>query len=189
MSTETNPYAPPAAEVADISGVNPEVEAYRREHLKHESAIRSIGLLYYLSAFGLSLGFVALVFALLLAQQVQQEAAAIVLAVVYGLFAMAFFALGHGLRRLKAGARIPAIILSFVGLLAFPLGTLINGYILYLLMSAKGMRVFESDYADIVSATPHIKYRTSIVIWILLAILLLILLGIMAAVIVPNLNR
>jgi hypothetical protein len=53
----------------------------------------------------------------------------------------------------------------------------INVYILYLLLSAKGSRVFQSDYADIVAATPDVKYRMSIVTRIALGLLLLVLLA------------
>jgi hypothetical protein len=53
------------------------------------------------------------------------------------------------------------------------------------LLSAKGKRLFEPDYAGIVAATPHIQYRTSIVIWILLGIIVLL---VAAAVLVPILS-
>jgi hypothetical protein len=64
-------------------------------------------------------------------------------------------------------------VLSEVGLLGFPIGTLINGYILYLLLSKKGRKVFSDEYRQIVSLTPHIKYRTSIVVCILLGLIVL----------------
>jgi hypothetical protein len=62
------------------------------------------------------------------------------------------------------------------------LGTLINGYILYLLLSAKWEMVFSAEYRDIIDATPHIKYRTSILIWMLLGI---IVAAIAAVIIIP----
>ena len=61
--------------------------------------------------------------------------------------------------------------LSAIGLLGFPIGTLINGYILYLFLSKKGRTIFAPAYQDVIAATPHVKYRTSIVIWIFLALL------------------
>jgi hypothetical protein len=33
--------------------------------------------------------------------------------------------------------------------------------------------VFEDDYPAIVAATPHIKYRTSVVTWVVLGLLIL----------------
>jgi hypothetical protein len=79
------------------------------------------------------------------------------------------------LRRLKPGARTPAIVMSGLGLLAFPLGTLINGYILWLLLSRKGSFILSPAYGPIVEATPHIKYRTSVWVWILLGLIVALL--------------
>lgn len=40
------------------------------------------------------------------------------------------FVAGFGLRRLRSWARLPTIILSGIGLLSIPIGTLINAYTL-----------------------------------------------------------
>lgn len=82
---------------------------------------------------------------------------------------------GYGLRRLRKWARIPTGILSGLGLLAFPIGTLINAYILYLLFCQKGKMVFSDEYRAVIEQTPHIKYRTSIIVWIVLGLLLLLI--------------
>ena len=96
--------------------------------------------------------------------------------VFLGLAALQIWA-GIGLRRLSPWARIPSGILSGFGLLGFPIGTLINGYILYLLFSKKGTTVFSEEYKRAIAQTPHIKYRTSLVVWILLGLLLLLIGG------------
>jgi hypothetical protein len=45
MSSATSPYAPPTARVDDVSeSANPEAEAIRRAHIKHEASIRSVAL-------------------------------------------------------------------------------------------------------------------------------------------------
>jgi hypothetical protein len=80
-----------------------------------------------------------------------------------------------GMRRLRKWAAGAAIALSGISLLAVPVGTLVGAYILYLLLSAKGRRIFAADYADIVAATPHVKYRTAIGVWIGLVALLLMI--------------
>ena len=49
MSTDLNPYAPPQAAVDYVAEATSEAESIRREHIKHEASIRSIGVLYYLS--------------------------------------------------------------------------------------------------------------------------------------------
>jgi hypothetical protein len=182
MSTEVNPYAPPKARVDDVSGAASEVETIRREHIKHEAAVRSIGTLYYIGG-GLTLIAAFLFF---LGGVGQPDVAAITLTIgaLYLVLSAALLVVAYGIRRLKRGARIAGIVLSILGLIGFPIGTLINGYILYLLCSAKGRRIFAPDYAEIVAATPHIKYRTSIVVWIVLALVLvfvaaLVLVGVM----------
>ena len=73
--------------------------------------------------------------------------------------------------------------MSVVGLIGFPIGTLISGYILYLLWGKKGRVIFSPEYQAVIAATPHVKYKTSIVVWILLGlVVVLILAGIGASV-------
>jgi hypothetical protein len=86
------------------------------------------------------------------------------------------------MQTLNANGKIPAIIVSAIGLLAFPCGTLISAFALYLLLSPKGEMIYSPQYKEIVQATPHIRYKTSIIVWILLFLLLgLIAFGIIAA--------
>jgi hypothetical protein len=174
-----NPYAPPSARIDDVVEVVPEQEEIRRSHIKHEASIRSIGLLYL---FGGALAIVGAGSALLAPWSGGPTDLLTIMATVYVVVGVVTIATGYGMRRLQPWARVVAIVLSLLGLLGFPIGTLIHGYFLYLLLSAKGRRIFEPDYADIVAATPHIKYRTSIIVWVLLAILLL---GIGAAILIP----
>jgi hypothetical protein len=180
--SELNPYAPPRARVDDVDGAASEVEAIRREHIKHEAAVRSIGTLYYIGG-GLIL-IAAFPFFLGGVRQPDVAAISLGLGMLYLVLGAVLLVVAHGLRRLKPAARIASIVLAIIGLIGFPIGTLINGYILYLLCSAKGQRIFAPDYAAIVAATPHVKYRTSIVVWIVLAVVLafvaaLVLVGVM----------
>ncbi|PAW69614.1 MAG: hypothetical protein B9S38_09450 [Verrucomicrobiia bacterium Tous-C4TDCM] len=62
-----------------------------------------------------------------------------------------------------------------ISLIGFPIGTLIGAYILYLLLGAKGKMVFSPEYQAVIAQTPHIRYRTSKVVWILLGLVLLII--------------
>jgi hypothetical protein len=100
---------------------------------------------------------------------------------VLAALAVVAFAVGRGLRTLSPGVRIPASILAALGLLGFPLGTLINGYALWLIHSEKGRRILSADYAAIVEATPHVEYRTPILAWIALALLILTLVALVVA--------
>jgi hypothetical protein len=152
--------------------VDADAERIRREHISHEASVRSVGILYFIGAV---LSIAIAVMTIVLATQEEFLVAAIaagVLLVIGG----AQLWVGIGLRRLRSWARIPTAILSGIGLLGFPLGTLINAYILYLVLSRKGAMVFSDDYKAIMEQTPHIKYRMSIIVWIVLGILLLIIL-------------
>jgi hypothetical protein len=178
-----NPYAPPRAHVADVSGAVAEFEAIRLDNIKHEASVRSIGTLYYIGG-----GFVVIAAVLILTGVPfggGEALPAVAVAAMYLVLGPLAIVVGRGLRQLKRWARTTSIVLAVIGLLGFPVGTLVNGYILYLLLSAKGKRLFEPDYAEIVAATPHIKHRTSIVIWILLGIIVLL---VAAAVLVPMLS-
>jgi len=93
--------------------------------------------------------------------------------VFFGLGAFQF-AVGLGLRKLLPWARIAGIVMGCLSLLGFPAGTLIGGYFLYLLLSAKGQYVFSPEYSRVIAATPHIKYQTSIIVWIFLGLLILV---------------
>jgi len=156
------------------------VEEIRNEHLKHEASVKSVGVLYYLGGGALMVfGIVAAVPGMTSAAGVET----IFLSLFFLLLGVGQIWVGAGLRRLRKWARIPTGILSGIGLIGFPLGTLINAYILYLVFSRKGTTVFSDEYRAVIEQTPHIKYRTSILVWILLGILLLLVgFGIFAAV-------
>jgi hypothetical protein len=147
-------------------------EQIRKDHLQHEASIKSVGFLYFLAAAVLLLvGIVRIASA----SNGREPLVGSIVAFLFVGISVAQIWVGIGLRKLKPWARIPSGILSGLGLIGFPIGTLINGYILYLLFSKKGATVFSPDYQRVIAETPHIKYRTSIVIWILLGLLLLLI--------------
>jgi hypothetical protein len=148
--------------------VSNEAEQIRKDHIRHEASVKSVGILYFLGA----TVFLLASFGMLTAPA-RTEGAWVALLFI-GLCAVQIWT-GLGLRKLKPWARVASGILSGLGLLAFPIGTLINAYILYLLFSKKGATVFSDEYKRIIEETPHIKYRTSIVVWILLGVVLLLL--------------
>ena len=144
---------------------NDTAEHIRNEHLKHEASLKSVGVLYFLSATFLLLGCFGM--AISAANDSEPMQAALLAFVLFGFAAVLIWA-GIGLRRLKPWARIPVGVISGLGLLGFPVGTLINAYVLFLLFSTKGRMVFSPEYHRVMQETPHIKYPTSIVLWILL---------------------
>ncbi len=145
----------------------------RSLHLAHEASVRSVGSLYLLGA------LVAILWAaaILGAATVQFQASSLV-GVLLLLLGILQGWVGFRLRKLDPKVRLPAAILAGLGLLAFPFGTLINAYVLYLLLSAKGTRIFAPDYRDIVAATPDLKYKTSIIVWAMLGILVAVLIAV-----------
>ena len=174
MTDAVNPYAAPTAVVDDVPA-NAEAEAIRRAHISHEASIKAVGFLYYLG--GVGMFFVAA--AALVGRRADTGMAFLLLLAALG--AAQFFA-GWGVRALKKWGQVVGAVLSGLGLLAFPIGTLINGYILYLFLSKKGRTIFAPEYQDVIAATPHVRYRTSIIVWIFLALLVgLILFGVFAA--------
>jgi hypothetical protein len=163
MSEAANLYAPPAARVEDVS-LNSEAEAVRRAHIKHEASIRAVGLLYYLGGIVVTLAaFVSLVGL----TDLQDQAMVLVLLVL----GAAQLAAGWGVRALRTWGRVTGCVLSAIGLLGFPIGTLINAYFLYLFLSKKGRTIFSPAYQEVIAATPDVKYRTSAMVWVLLVLL------------------
>ena len=160
---------------------NDTAEQIRNEHLKHEASVKSVGILYFLSASAMLIVSIVSITALV-ADSSPSGFPSLAAGVVFLGLSVILICGGIGLRRLKPWARVLAGILSSLGLLGFPLGTLINGYILYLLFSTKGRMVFSPDYQRIIRETPHIKYRTSIIIWFLLGLVLFIVAAGMVAV-------
>ena len=150
-----------------------DAEHIRNEHIKHEASVKSVGLLYLMGAafmILIGLGNIASGFS-----TVSRSPEGPILGVVLFAFAALQIAIGLGLRRLKPWTRVAAGIFSGLGLLAVPLGTLINAYILYLLFSKKGKLVFSEAYQQVIAQTPQIKYRTSIVLWVVLILILLLI--------------
>lgn len=155
-------------------------EVLRRQYIRHEAGVKSVGLLYLLGGAGFLLGgFGVLAGALGRLENLSEVLLPAALMTLIGAL-MIYTAIN--IRKLKRWTRIPIGILSGIGLLGFPVGTLINLYILYLVFSQKGQMVYSEEYQQVIAQTPHIKYRTSILIWILLGIVLLIVVaGLIAA--------
>jgi len=186
VSTSVNPYLAPKAVVRDVGDVaTSEAETIRRQHINHEASLKSVGLLYYLGGLAL-IGAVAAAVAPFrslapLVYSGRGMGALLGVPIFLATLAVAAFAVGRGLRKLRPRVRIPASILAALGLLGFPVGTLINGYVLWLIHSEKGRRILSPDYAAIVEATPHVKYRTPVLVWIALALLVLAVVALVLA--------
>ncbi len=172
---EQNPYAAPQSQILQSSTAE---EAIRREHLNTEATIKSVGILYYLGAIMLIMTAIP--------SMVQNHALpkgyAISVGVLLIIAGLGVGLVGRGLRKLRSWARIPTVIFACLGLFGFPVGTLINVYILVKVLGKQGKFVMTDEYQRIIAATPHIKRKTSIVVIILLVLLVLVLIGAIAAI-------
>ena len=192
MPDSNNLYAPPKAQVEDVVPSTSEAHEIRLEHIKTEAAIRSIGTLYYLGAIVLCMAAIATMAGRFTPSGSASGGVGIVIigAICLGFGALSFF-VARGIRQFQPWARVTSIIFASLGVLsAFgaaatrtgaPVGIVINAYILYLLLSRKGRRIFESDYPQIVAATPDVKSKTSIVVWIAVIVLVLVVVGVIVA--------
>ena len=175
-SSFSNPFTP-NAELEDI-------EIIRHNHLNHEASIKSVGLLFILGGVLGLLYTTGMVFGLLMMpmreNQLDNVAAGlavglVILILIGGLSGLQLWS-GVGLRQLNPKVAIPATVVAAFGLLGIPVGTIISIYILWLLQSKKGKYILSEPYQAIVAQTPHIKYRTSLIVKILLVLLGLVLL-------------
>ena len=201
-----NPYAPSGSSYGDASlDANfdlSQAELIRKSHLSHEANIQGFGCLYTLGGLLGILGaisYVGIGIFVMAGGVVPKELEFMVfgaggdrlvsgglttlVGVVFLAIAVAQLFAGRSMQTLNPSGKILAIVVAAIGMLQFPCGTLISGYLLYLLVSAKGRTVFSSAYKEVMQATPHIRYRTSIIVWIFLFILIgVLLLGVLAAI-------
>lgn len=170
---EVNPYAPSAAVGTVTSGLT-DVETLRKTHLSHEASVKAVGTLYLLGAILSVPSGIYVIAAALSGQPPSKVAVMIPLGLIYLGFGLLAGYVGLGLRRLTNAGRRVGIVFGAIGLIAFPIGTLISVYVLYLFLSANGKRVFSDHYRQVIAQTPHIKHKTSIV-WVLLGLVLALL--------------
>ncbi len=172
-----NPYTTPQSfetPALQVTGA----EEIRRAHIGHEASIKSVGVLYILGAIFTGLGTIAAFGGMLADKDLSGGESDIMVGplagVIFAAITIGYALTGSAIRKIKPWSRVVVGILSGLGLIAFPVGTLINGYILYLFFSKKGKMVFSPEYKDIITATPHVKYKTSKWVWIVLAALVVI---------------
>ncbi|YCM42193.1 hypothetical protein V2O64_12855 [Verrucomicrobiaceae bacterium 227] len=170
-----NPYAPPAVE--NLLAEDTAEEAIRRAHIKHETSIKSIGLLNYLGVFFVVLGLFS-------SSGPGPANGPEEIGYLLGslLVPVILLLAGYSIRRLGRTGQILNIIIYGLTLIIFPVGTIIGLFALYILLSKKGRTIFSAPYKEIIKNTPHIRYqkaKTSKTAWVVLVIFLLfIILGI-----------
>ena len=196
-----------------------DAETIRRAHLGREANVKSVGSLMYLGAIGTIIGMVAfaLMAAGVIpmnanAQEPMDPATQKMLfagiAALCLLGTVIYGGLGYGLTKLQVWARWTMVVLTSLGLLnntiqgvvvglvnpavgigSVLVGSLIPGFILWLLVSSKAGMVFSKEYKEIIRKTPHVKQKTSIIVKILVGILVAFILFIVIVAIVGGLAR
>lgn len=174
---EMNPYAAPQVDVLPPTQATSTEEMIRTQHLNTEATIKTVGFLYYLGAILIGAAAVGM----LAGGRSEDKFFTAGFGLVFLVLAVGQGIVGYGLRRLLSWARIPTIIFSCLGLLHIPIGTIINGYILATVAGKKGKTVMTPEYRRIIGLTPHIRRKTSVAVWVLLAVLVLVLVGIIVS--------
>ncbi len=164
--------AAPLAPVVTTADAYADAAALRREHLHREAAIRSIGTVYFISAGLAILGALMVVIRVVILPGNVDEDSPTGLLIFLSALSAALIVVGRGVRALVRWTRIPVILLSGLGLLAIPIGTLVHGFVLWLVLSAKGRTVFSEEYAAAVAATPDIVLPRSPLPAVFLALIL-----------------
>ena len=154
-----------------------EVEGLRASHLRHEASIKTIGALLWFGGivFLIVAGVSFFVPDMVNSGTGESQALDVILGTL--VIALLHFWLGSSLRRLDHSARYVTALLCVIGLLAIPIGTIINAYFLYLLFSAKGQMIFSDTYKEVILQTPNMKHRTSKILWIFLILSVILIAG------------
>ena len=173
-SRDVNPFAAPTADIGIMPPGLTDVEQIRQRYLKHEASVKSVGILYLVPAGLLTLSGTSRMVMGFVEFSAESPRTILISTAVLGLGCL-FLVISLQIRKLRRWPLIPIGILSAIGLLQVPIGTLINGYILWFLFSAKGRYVFSEEYQQVIAATTHMKYRAPVVV-IVSAILLIALL-------------
>jgi len=178
-----SPVAIPSA-APPVVAASTDAEATRLAYFSHEQNVRSIGTFFYFSG-GLTLLLAVFLLACgLIATLGGKENSSGPLAIIT--VEVLIFVVVGGLslwaagkfKRLDPRGRIPGTILAALGLLSIPVGTVINGFILYLIYSEKGRFVFSDQYRSVVDATPQIVCKMALWVKIVLGLMILAFLSV-----------
>lgn len=175
-----NPYSAPTARIDDKATATLDMESIRQDNIRHEVQIKSIGSLYALAGIIFGAITVIMLFTFFVGGKPTPNEYGPMLAVmlvIYAALSAGMFAMAYGYRKLLPWVKIPGTLLSAIGLLGIPVGTLINAYILYLIWCKQGKIILADGYQDIIRATPHIKYKRTLGDKIALGIVIAVLLG------------
>jgi hypothetical protein len=179
LQDSTYPMPPPPP--LPLPGPVAEAEQIRQELLEHEGELRFFGLFYLFGGIIGAVASLSMAIGMVTGQLGTTELGLvpwIVILAFFGVGSLLYLRLGIGLIRLDRRVRLLAILMAAVGLFGFPVGTLINGYFLYLLLGEKGRRVLSPEYRAVIAATQHLRRKAP---WLLGCVLIVVVVGGLAA--------
>jgi hypothetical protein len=169
----SNPFEEPRADLEVRSPASADAESIRQQYLRTETNLKSIATVYIV--FG-SMGTLVLLVLVLAAIWTLVTPNSLLLGIMEWLIVMSLGAVypvgllaGLALRRFRRWGRYTAVALACLGLLGFPIGTIVSVLFLYLLLNQKANFVFSDEYQAIIRQTPHLESRTSWVAWAAIA--------------------
>jgi hypothetical protein len=142
-------------------------EMIRRGHLRHERSVRFVGNLYMFAGILFGVAAVAGLF-----EKTEPAWSRVLIEVLCLTLMLGYWTVGRWMCHLDSRAIIPATILAIIGLLGPCIGTIVNGWVLYLLHSQQGRVVFSSDYQTVRECTPQIGSGSFLVLWMVLILVL-----------------
>jgi len=146
----------------------------RKDHIRQEASLRTAGSLYYIgSGFAVLIALGMLFWAERIQPENQLTTTAKVIIGVHLALALVGIWIGRLFRQLSPAVIKPAKFFSTIGLVAFPHGTIIHGYILHLLRSPKGKVVLSESYKKVIERSPEIKCGFSPLAWIVTLLVIL----------------
>ena len=173
-----NPFAAPESDTPAPAAAPTEIaeaERIRNEHISAEASIRAIGLLDRIGAIFLIFAGLGLLYLGIIGYARDQGYTA-GMGSFYLIIGIFNYWMGTALRNLKNWARITNAILCIPGIV-----NPIVWLILYYLLNKKAAFVCTPQYAEIRAMTPHIKYKTSIIVKFLVFLLMLVFIVIIVA--------
>jgi len=166
MTTEPfNPYQAPSFTDGLAAETDSNDDAVRRNYLSHEAAVRSIGLLFLISGIAIGLtGTLAIGFAVRDNESLHAELPR--MAGSFLIIGAGLLPFGVGMSNLQPWVQKPICVLSCFAAVAFPIGTLLGGYILYAATNGKLELVLSAQYRAVIDRTPNVKPRLPWLAWI-----------------------
>ncbi len=147
----------------------------RKDHIIHEALVRSVSVFYLLAALPLiALGAYGAFGAIALVGSGWALFAVFVTLVWWGI-AYLLVNTGIGIWKLRGRSRVVSIVLSVLGLISIPVGTIISVFVLYVMCSGKGQKVFSPSYQHVIAQTQQLRRNNLLIFGIVTGLVLLVL--------------